>query len=79
MPGLSKAANTCASRWMGSDPSRPSLDASKRTPPDASRLGQDSDKLGGGMVTAEDAMKMPDEDFLKLDEKTLARVRGDEL
>ena len=55
------------------------LDASKRTPPNASRLGQDSDKLGGGMVTAEDAMKMPDEDFLKLDEKTLARMRGDEL
>ena len=42
-------------------------------------MGQDSDKLGGGAVTAKDAMKMSDEDFAKLDEKTLARMRGDEL
>ena len=55
------------------------LDANRRTPPSAAQMGQDSDKLGGGAVTAKDAMKMSDEDFAKLDEKTLARMRGDEL
>lgn len=55
------------------------LDANRRTPPSAAQMGQDSDKLGGGTVTAKDAMKMSDEDFAKLDEKTLARMRGDEL
>lgn len=53
------------------------LDADKRTPPNTSKMGLDSDKMGGGMVSARDAMKMPDEDFNKLDEKTLARMRGD--
>lgn len=54
------------------------LDADKRTPPNASKVGVDSDKIGGAL-TAEVAMKLPDEDFNKLDEKALARMRGDEL
>ncbi len=54
------------------------LDADKRTPPNTSRVGVDSDKIGGAL-TAQTAMKLPDEDFNKLDEKALARMRGDEL
>lgn len=54
------------------------LDADKRTPPSTSKVGVDSDKIGGAL-TAQTAMKLPDEDFNKLDEKALARMRGDEL
>lgn len=55
------------------------VDASKRQPPDTSKIGKDSDAAGGGTVTAKDIMKMPYDDFIKLDEETLARARGDVL
>jgi hypothetical protein len=54
------------------------LDADKRTPPNASKVGVDSDKIGGAL-TAQVAMKLPEDEFNKLDERTLARMRGDEL
>ena len=54
------------------------LDANKRTPPDTARVGTDSSKIGGAL-TAEVAMKLPEEEFNKLDERALARMRGDEL
>lgn len=50
-----------------------------KTPSDLNKQGKDSDRHGGGAVTAEDAMKMNDDEFSKLDERTLARMRGDEL
>lgn len=55
------------------------LDASKRTPPSAAKVGIDSDKLGGGQVTADMVMQMDQGKFAKLDEDTLARLRGDTL
>lgn len=55
-------------------------EASNRQPPNAKDIGKDADKLGGdGNLSAADVLKMPYADFSKLDEKTLARLRGDEV
>lgn len=56
---------------------RKALDAAGKTPPSAAKVGVDSDKLGGGQVTADMVMKMDQGKFAKLDEDTLARLRGD--
>ncbi len=53
------------------------LDASRRTPPSTNRVGRDSDKAG--LITAKDIMQMSQEDFAKLPEDVLSRMRGDEL
>lgn len=52
--------------------------AARRTPPSTGDMGVDSDRMGGG-ITAKEVMRMSQEDFNKLDEKTLARMRGDTL
>ena len=54
------------------------LAAVSKTPPSTSKVGMDSDKAGGGL-TAKDVMKMSQEDFRKLPEDVLARMRGDDL
>lgn len=54
------------------------LDAKGRTPPNTFKVGVDSDKIGGAL-TAQTAMKLSEDEFNKLDEKALARMRGDEL
>lgn len=53
-------------------------DAVKRTPPNTANVGQDSDKMGGGL-NAKDVMKMPQEEFAKLSEAALSKMRGDTL
>lgn len=55
-----------------------SLDAAKRQPPDGSRTGTDSDKLGADR-TARDIMKMTQPEFSKFakDDRALAKARGD--
>lgn len=55
------------------------LAAAKGTPPSTAKAGTDSDKLGGGKLDAASVMKMSQQEFAKLDEKELARMRGDEL
>ena len=54
------------------------VDAAKRTPPNTSRVGKDSDSAGGSL-RAEDVLKMSQDDFMKLDEAELKRLRGDEV
>lgn len=54
-------------------------DAVARTPANLARHGTDSDKAGGGAPTAQDVAKMTQEKFAKLDEETLAKLRGDVL
>lgn len=54
-------------------------EAIDKTPANAAKTGVDSDKKGGGAVTAQDIMKMPWADFKKVDEATLAAARGDVL
>lgn len=54
-------------------------EAAAKTPPNAAKAGKDHDAAGGGAVTAKDAIKMKHEDFVKLDDDTLARMRGDVL
>lgn len=50
--------------------------ASKAQPPSASKVGADSDALGGG-VDEGSILKMNQEDFAKLSEEALAKMRGD--
>ena len=52
-------------------------DATKRQPPNTRDVGLDSDKAGMSL-TPKDIMSMSQEDFAKLDEKALAKLRGDE-
>lgn len=49
----------------------------ERTPPNTARVGQDSDKLGG-KLDAKAVIRMSQEEFAKLDDATLAKMRGDE-
>ena len=53
-------------------------DVAGKQPPATTKVGQDHDKLGG-QISAKDVLKMSQDDFMKLDEKTLAAMRGDEL
>lgn len=54
------------------------LDAARRTPPATHRVGAGNDAAGGAL-TAKAVMDMNEEDFAKLSEKDLAKLRGDEL
>ena len=54
------------------------LDAAKRTPPPTHRVGAGNDAAGGAL-TAKTVMQMSEEEFAKLSEKDLARLRGDTL
>ena len=51
--------------------------AAGKTPANFSKVGIDSDKAGGSL-NAKDVMKMSQEDFKKLPDDVLARMRGDE-
>ena len=53
------------------------LAATGKQPASTSKIGLDSDKAGGSL-TAKDVMKMAYEDFKKLPDDVLARMRGDE-
>lgn len=53
------------------------VDAANKTPANFAKAGLDSDKAGGSL-TAKDVMKMSQEDFRKLPDDVLARMRGDE-
>lgn len=57
---------------------RRNIDAALKTPPSAAKIGLDSDKAGGSLNAA-NAIKLPYNEFVKLDDATLARMRGDEL
>lgn len=55
-------------------------EANKRQPASTARVGLDSDKAGSaGAVAGIDIMKMSQAKFAKIDEETLAKLRGDEL
>lgn len=55
------------------------IETEKKQPPSTARVGMDSDKAGGNAVDAKAVMKMSQDDFSKLDEKELAKLRGDEM
>jgi hypothetical protein len=50
-----------------------------KTPPSLNNVGMDSDKAGGGAISAAAIMKMNQKEFSKLSEATLAELRGDTL
>lgn len=56
---------------------RKNIDAALKQPASTARVGVDSDKMGGGL-DAKSVIKMDYKDFNKLDDATLARMRGDE-
>ncbi len=56
---------------------RKAADAADKTPPNGKGVGKDGDALGGGSLSAADVLKMDYKDFVKLDESTLSRMRGD--
>lgn len=60
------------------DAVKKTLDAVGKTPPSTTKVGMDSDKAGGSL-TAKDVMKLSQDDFKKLPDDVLARMRGDEL
>lgn len=60
------------------DAVKKTLDAVGKTPPSMTKVGMDSDKAGGSL-TAKDVMKLSQDDFKKLPDDVLARMRGDEL
>lgn len=51
-------------------------DATGKQPPSTAKVGLDSDKAGGG-ISAKAVLKMSQDEFSKLDEATLAKMRGD--
>lgn len=53
-------------------------DAAGKQPPSLSKVGVDSDKMGG-KLDAKAVIKMSQDQFAKLDDETLAKMRGDEL
>ena len=54
------------------------LDAARRTPPATHRAGAGNDAAGGAL-TAKAVMDMDEDEFAKLSDKDLARLRGDTL
>ena len=50
-----------------------------KTPPSLTKVGMNSDKLGGGNLDAAAVMKMSQKEFAQLSESDLAKLRGDDL
>lgn len=61
------------------DATKKAIDAANRTPASAAKIGVDSDKLGGPKLTSDAVMKMSQAQFAKLDDATLASLRGDDV
>lgn len=54
------------------------VDAATKQPASTAKVGLDSDKIGG-TLSSKEVMKMNQDQFAKLSETDLARIRGDEL
>lgn len=74
-PQVKAAELTAAQRKEAA--TKAALAAAGKTPPSTADAGKDSDKNGGGKVTGEMVMGMKQEQFAKLNEETLATLRGD--
>lgn len=59
------------------DARKKAAEADKRQPADGKNVGLDSDKAGGKGQGDIDVMKLDQKKFAKLDEETLAKLRGD--
>lgn len=55
------------------------VDTAKKQPASQAGVGADSDKAGGGIVDAKAVLRMKYDDFVKLDEAALSKLRGDDL
>lgn len=52
-------------------------EALAKQPPNTSKVGVDSDKMGGGKIDPRQVMTMSQKEFAALNEETLAQMRGD--
>jgi hypothetical protein len=59
------------------DARKAAADAAEKTPASAAKVGLDSDKAGGSGKHGIDVLKLTQEQFDKLDEETIAELRGD--
>jgi hypothetical protein len=71
-----KAADAAAARKEAT--LKRNIDAANKTPASTAKVGLNSDEAGG-VLTGAMAMAMPQDEFAKLDEKSLAKLRGDTL
>jgi hypothetical protein len=55
------------------------LETAKKQPASTAGVGADSDKAGGGIIDPKSILSMKHNDFIKLDEAALSKLRGDEL
>ena len=69
--------DSVASRRRG-DAVKRNIDAARRTPPATHRVGAGNDAAGGAL-TAKAVLQMSEDEFAKLSDKDLARLRGDAL
>jgi hypothetical protein len=72
------AAVATAAEQRKAEALKRNIAAAKATPAATTKVGVNSDEKGGSL-TGETAMKMSQDEFAKLDEKALAKLRGDEL
>lgn len=54
-------------------------DAVKKQPPSTTKIGVDSDKAGAKNAAGVDILRLSQDQFAELDEKTLAQLRGDDV
>lgn len=74
-PRVDEAAKKKAAREE--EARRKAAEAAGKQPPDTSKTGVESDKLGSRSLSGADVMKMSYDDFSKLSEADLSRMRGD--
>jgi len=75
---VAKAAAEAAAATRTAAARAKAADAATKQPADLKKVGADSSAMGG-VIDGKAVMKMKQEDFNKLDEQTLAKLRGDEI
>lgn len=68
-----------AAQKRAEDARKKAADANRKQPPSSSGVGKDSDKAGSLNAGGIDLMRISQAEFAKLDEKTLSKMRGDEV
>ncbi len=64
---------------VAADARKKNADAAARQPASTSKVGKSSDREGNAEGKDIDVMRLTQDEFRKMDEKTLAKLRGDEL
>jgi hypothetical protein len=73
------AAATEAAKKRAEEARKKAAEADKKQPPNAAKVGLDSDKGGQGGEHGIDVMRLSQDKFAKLDDEVKAKLRGDEV